>query len=348
MGRGDKGIPCDFEENAMPELGRINVFYSYAHTDEAYRTRLVEWLGALREEGVISDWHDRKIAPGADWGREIASNLERSHVVLLLISPAFMQSDYSIGVEVKKAIALHWERRCRIVPVIIQPTPGWTDAEFGTFQALPKDAKPVSQWAHQEAAYADIVEGIRKVCKEIVDWENPYRRGTVGDWIETEQTIRVAGQRIVAQARVTLVAKDQRAATAQVVASSAGQQIDQRLRIPLEQPLEDNIQTLLGQFKERIPRTASFAREETGRGEDKLFVGGTPYHCSWSGIRLQIDTGEDKVTFDARTWRCIDVPLDGIVKGEGVLRNEAGQVLYETANLLTAYGHGPGRPARPR
>ncbi|MGH7346889.1 MAG: toll/interleukin-1 receptor domain-containing protein, partial [Candidatus Rokuibacteriota bacterium] len=88
-------------------MGRINVFYSYAHKDVAYRERLVAWLDALREEGVVSDWHDRKIVPGADWAREIADNLERSHIVLFLISPAFMASDYSIGVEVKKAIELH-------------------------------------------------------------------------------------------------------------------------------------------------------------------------------------------------------------------------------------------------
>jgi hypothetical protein len=34
----------------MAELGRINVFYSYAHEDEQYLDRLVEYLTELGEE----------------------------------------------------------------------------------------------------------------------------------------------------------------------------------------------------------------------------------------------------------------------------------------------------------
>src|SRR5262245_24163717 len=98
----------------MSETGRINLFYSYAHEDDSSRERLVAALAVLRDEGVIGEWHDRLIVPSADWRRTISRQLEQSHIVLFLVSPAFMRSDYCRSVEVRQAIDLHWQRRCRI------------------------------------------------------------------------------------------------------------------------------------------------------------------------------------------------------------------------------------------
>ncbi|WP_158680240.1 hypothetical protein [Nostoc sp. 'Lobaria pulmonaria (5183) cyanobiont'] len=39
----------------------IEVFYSYAHEDEKLRDKLEKHLTLLRREGVITEWHDRKI-----------------------------------------------------------------------------------------------------------------------------------------------------------------------------------------------------------------------------------------------------------------------------------------------
>ena len=58
----------------MPTSGRINVFYSYAREDEAYRDRLVKQLQSLRDDDVISEWYDRMIEPGIDWKNAIEEN----------------------------------------------------------------------------------------------------------------------------------------------------------------------------------------------------------------------------------------------------------------------------------
>ena len=39
----------------------IEVFYSYAHRDEALRTELDKHLSLLKRQGVIAGWHDRRI-----------------------------------------------------------------------------------------------------------------------------------------------------------------------------------------------------------------------------------------------------------------------------------------------
>ena len=51
------------------------VFISYSHKDETYRDELVAHLSNLRQQGIIADWYDRKISPGAEWASEIDTNL---------------------------------------------------------------------------------------------------------------------------------------------------------------------------------------------------------------------------------------------------------------------------------
>ncbi len=324
----------------MTELGRINVFYSYAHKDEAHRDRLVRSLTGLRKEGVISEWHDRMIRPGSDWSREIEDKLERAHVVLFLVSPDFMKSEYSMGVEVARAVELHWQRRGHIVPVIVRPAPGWKRTPLGSFQALPRDAKPVSTWDSADSAFADIAEGIRRVCKEIVDWENPIRRSNTGDWVEREQTMLAQGQRVVSRVRSEITAKDDRTATITSVANISGQALRIDLQIPLDAPTEDNLGQMLKQLGEPLPANSQYYRAETGRGDQRLLVGGKPYHCHWASSVATFDSGSERVVVNEKVWRCIDVPVDGVVKEESAVGTESGQDIFRKSILLVGHGHG--------
>ena len=87
-------------------------------------------------------------------------------------------------------------------------------------------------------------------------------------------------------------------------------------------------------------------REEEGRGEQKIFVGGKPYYCHWVGGKLILKAGAEGVVVRYKTWRCIDVPLDGIVKSETVTSNLTGQVMSSSSSLLIGYGEGTGKKAR--
>ena len=41
-----------------------SLFFSYSHKDEVLRDRLEVHLSALKREGAISTWHDRRITAG--------------------------------------------------------------------------------------------------------------------------------------------------------------------------------------------------------------------------------------------------------------------------------------------
>ena len=130
----------------------VEVFFSYAHEDEALRDELEKHLAILKWQGVITGWHDRKIGAGREWEGEISTHLNTARVILLLISPDFLASDYCYDVEMKRAMQRHDAREARVIPVILRPV-DWKGAPFGKLQALPTDAKSVTTWTNQDEAF---------------------------------------------------------------------------------------------------------------------------------------------------------------------------------------------------
>lgn len=67
----------------------IEVFFSYAHKDMALRDKLANHLSVLERQSVIKTWHDRQITGGEEWEKAIDENLEKSEIILLLVSSDF-------------------------------------------------------------------------------------------------------------------------------------------------------------------------------------------------------------------------------------------------------------------
>lgn len=70
------------------------LFYSYSHRDEALRETLDTHLTILKREGFLTTWHDRRIRPGDEWDHEISRHLDAADIILLLVSPSFLASEY--------------------------------------------------------------------------------------------------------------------------------------------------------------------------------------------------------------------------------------------------------------
>ena len=98
----------------------------------SYENNLRNHLAILRRQGVITDWHDRKIGAGREWEGEIDEHLNTAHVILLLISSDFIASDYCYDVEVQRAMERHNAGEARVIPVILRPV----DWEEGTFRSV--------------------------------------------------------------------------------------------------------------------------------------------------------------------------------------------------------------------
>ena len=158
-------------QSVQPELTSdaenqvIEVFFSYAHEDEKLRDELAKHLKLLERQGVISAWHDRQITAGTEWKGEIDEHLEGAKFILLLVSADFLASDYCYDVELKRAMERHEAKEARVIPIILREV-DWKGAPFGKLQALPKNAKPVTNWPNLDQAFADIARGIRRAVEE--------------------------------------------------------------------------------------------------------------------------------------------------------------------------------------
>jgi RNA polymerase sigma factor (sigma-70 family) len=147
---------------------RVPVFVSYARSDEKLRKQLGNHLSVLQRQGLIGAWHDRMIEPGSDWKQEIAAALERSRIILLLLSADFISSSYCFDVEMQRALELHAAGRALVVPIVLRPV-ALQELPFAHLQALPRGGRPVTEWPSRDAAFVDIVEGLQDALDLLAD-----------------------------------------------------------------------------------------------------------------------------------------------------------------------------------
>ena len=83
----------------------IKLFYCYAREDKLLRDELEKHLSWLKRRYQLTNWHDREILPGEEWEQAIDKHLNTAHLILLLISPDFMASDYCFGKEMQQALS---------------------------------------------------------------------------------------------------------------------------------------------------------------------------------------------------------------------------------------------------
>lgn len=141
------------------------LFFSYSHRDEGLRDQLEIHLAMLKRQGFIETWHDRRIIAGEPLDQSISVNLERADIVLLLVSPDFLASDYCYDREMTRALERHNTGSCTVIPVILRPC-DWHDAPFGGLMATPKDGRPITQWPDIDAAFLDVTTAIKAALRK--------------------------------------------------------------------------------------------------------------------------------------------------------------------------------------
>ncbi len=144
----------------------IRIFFSYFHQDEAMRNELEVHLTVLQREGSVDTWHDRRITAGNEFAGVIDENLEGSNIILLLVSPYFLASDYCHDIELKKALEMHQEGSARVIPIILDPC-DWLHTPLKDLLAVPQDGKPISKYPNKHDAFLEIVNQIRKIVNEM-------------------------------------------------------------------------------------------------------------------------------------------------------------------------------------
>ncbi len=144
----------------------LEVFCCYAREDQEMFAQLKRHLMPLVRQDKITIWSDTNLNAGIEWEAELHKHLESADIILLLISPDFMASDYCYSTEMGRAIARHDEGYAVVVPILLRSTL-WQNAPFAKLHIVPKDAKPVTNWPLRDDALLDITLQINRVVSEL-------------------------------------------------------------------------------------------------------------------------------------------------------------------------------------
>lgn len=144
----------------------IKVFCCYARKDQLLLQELKNHLMPLQREELISVWADTDITPGSEWEKEIDQQLDTARIILLLISPDFMASDYCYSQEMKQALNKHKKGEACVIPIILRSV-SWQGTPIGKLQALPANTKPIKEWSSKDKAFLEVTKGIRQAIEKI-------------------------------------------------------------------------------------------------------------------------------------------------------------------------------------
>lgn len=160
---------------ATPSEKAVRVFYSYSHEDQYYREQLENHLSLLKHRYDLQTWFDRQIHAGEHWETVLDEHLNTADLILLLISPNFIASNYCYKKEMQYALARHAKGEVRVIPILVRYV-YWKNAPFSHLQILPTGAKPIKSWSDTDEAFYDIVVEIEKVIEDLLTERETKKR----------------------------------------------------------------------------------------------------------------------------------------------------------------------------
>ena len=143
-------------------MSRTKVFISYSHEDEDWKHRVSSHVRVLKEQGLLELWCDRDIEVGANWEKEIDTNLATAKLAVLLISANYLASKFVMTKEVPHLLTQHEAAGMRIIPVLMKDCVWEAVPWLKRLQMLPRDAKPITGLPESQidGALADVAREI--------------------------------------------------------------------------------------------------------------------------------------------------------------------------------------------
>jgi tetratricopeptide (TPR) repeat protein len=149
----------------------VEVFISYHEKDNDLREELEKHLATLQREKTITSWSDRKIVAGQEFKGEIDKSLNQAGLILLLVSPDFIASDYHWTVEITRALEQNAAGKASVIPVLLRSV-DWETPPIDKLSPLPSNRKPITSWANRDDAFYEVVKGIREAIALLVASSN--------------------------------------------------------------------------------------------------------------------------------------------------------------------------------
>jgi uncharacterized protein YjbI with pentapeptide repeats len=150
-------------EKATQPLQPLSILYCYTPQDRKLRDQLETHLMVLKRLKQITLRLNREILAGMDWKVIQDDHFHHADVILLLISPDFVASDYHYGIEMHHALEKHKAGNVWVIPILLRPTPFWQQTPLGTLPVLPQNGKAITDHQKRDQVLAEVVRRIGEV-----------------------------------------------------------------------------------------------------------------------------------------------------------------------------------------
>ncbi len=122
----------DFKHIADFEKLPRKLFLSYSSKNAAFTKRFVTHLEVLKAAKLIEPWYDRMIESGTRWDDSIRREMKTSDVVIFMLSPDFLATDYIMKTELPLAIE-QMQSDAKFFFIELQPC-GWKRTVIKDYQ----------------------------------------------------------------------------------------------------------------------------------------------------------------------------------------------------------------------
>lgn len=151
-------------------VSKKNIYTIYANENKNLAHDLLRHLQLLEKDFNISSWHDEPIYPKQPWKPKNMSRLHQADIYLLLVSDAFMHSEFIQQNEFKMIIDRYKVGASIVLPILVDNCP-W-NIEFNSddynfslmeLEVLPVDRKPISEWNSTDEALRHVIDSLKRI-----------------------------------------------------------------------------------------------------------------------------------------------------------------------------------------
>lgn len=145
---------------------QLRVVCAFAEENQKQYQQFRRHLKVFERQGIISVWGTGEFSLAEPMEAVTMRRLEEADIIILLISPDFLASDYLHDEVLARALRRQGTGDVRVVPILIKPV-DVKGSVLGTFSLLPSDGRPVSNWPDADEAYFEIISDLRGVFAQV-------------------------------------------------------------------------------------------------------------------------------------------------------------------------------------
>jgi len=156
----------------MPKRS-LKTFIIYSSRDSEFKEELLIHLSPFLRERILEVWHDEEILAGEEWKPKILENLEKSHIVLMLVSANSLFSNFIQDTELRTTLNQVREGKTHLIPILIKECLYEMADEIYRRKMLPihpdnnEGATAVEDWKSKNKAWKVALQGLQKVVEDI-------------------------------------------------------------------------------------------------------------------------------------------------------------------------------------